>query len=513
MKFNEDDVFQIWKIISSILHLGELESSLDEDILQKITLLLDIPHELLHDILTVKYIKTPGETYKKKLEEREILQMRDTLIKCIYGEIFNYLVYNINKNMSRKGNVSSFIGILDIFGFEVFQHNYFEQLCINYTNEILQEQFNKYIFKLEQEEYSREEINWNMIHYPDNSNTIKLISGKPVSLFTLLDQEITVAKGDDNSYVNKIHKHFKGHECFKMSSKMRVDGLFSINHYAGKVIIHNTLGFCYKNKDTLREEIFELFKQSKLPILNKIYKRGLKIKRKGSISKVFCKSLSSLVKVISKTDTHYIRCIKPNEQGKPDCYERNKVVLQLRYAGVLEAIKVSRAGYPIRILHAPFFDKYKILGVANDINSLFVELGSDDDSYQVGKTKVFLRRDEYYRIEGLRNKKCRGCTDKISSHFRRYKTRKWYLSIRTKIIRIQSLTRMYNARLRLFRLRACRRLVLWWRQVWRLKKTNSAKKIQGYYRRYATRQKYIYFRKRVIIIQRFIRLYKRRFLF
>ena len=508
MKFSETVIQEIWMIISAVLHLGELTKDLEGDILDTISKLLCISRDILEDYLSVKYITTPTETYKKKLKSDERIQMRNTLIKSIYSSLFDYLVKNINRNMCRNEKDSTeFIGILDIFGFEVFKHNYFEQLCINYTNEILQQQFNKYIFRLEQEEYAREGIAWKMIDYPDNTDTIKLISGRPVSIFTLLDQEITVAGGNDRSYIEKLERNFKSNDRFNMSSKMKVDGRFTVCHYAGDVS-YNTDGFCYKNKNTNSNEIIKLFESSKLNIFKSITKRGMKVKRKTSISRSFCKSLSSLVKMISKTDTHYIRCIKPNNKNTADIYDRKKVVEQLRYAGVLEAIRVSRAGYPIRMLNADFYNRYSILGKSKTTAGLFLELESHEDQYQIGITKVFLRRDEYYKIEGLRNRKFRSSATLISKLFRKYKCRKVYLTIRKNIIIFQSYIRRNSAKIRVIRLRSIKKLVMWWRRIWGLRKYNCAVKISSIYRKYITRQKYLKFCMMVIKIQRFIRTHK-----
>ena len=507
MKFDKRIVNEIWKIVSTILHLGELTTKLEDDTISKISKLIKIDAAIITDFLTVKYIVTPGETYKKDRTADEIIQMKNTLIKTIYSSLFDYLVVKINKNMYRTRDTTKFIGILDIFGFEVFKNNSFEQLCINYTNEILQGQFNKYIFRLEQAVYTREGIQWKMIDYPDNRNTIELISGKPYSIFTLLDQEITVAGGNDRSYLDKLHRHFKDNEYFDITSRMKVRGEFNIKHYAG-VVTYDTSNFCYKNKNTNSDEIMNIFKNSGLSIFKHIYEKGFKIQRKTSINRAFRKNLSGLMKMISKTDTHYIRCIKPNDKNIPDLYDRQKVVEQLRYAGVLEAIRVSRAGYPIRMIIEDFCDRYKILSKQTTVEKLLEDIGSQGDEYQIGKTRVFLRRDEYYKIETARNECIKQSCIIISSTFRKYRARKWYNNIKRQFIIFQSYIRKRIALHRVRQLRASRRLVLWWRKIWKRRIFVCASKIQSVVRGFSNKKKYIYFRQMVVIIQRFVRNHK-----
>lgn len=504
----DDDIDEIWRIIAAILHLGEMTGELETEILVIVSKLLSIDHDVLKDILSVRYIVTPAETYKKSLTVEEREQMCHTIIRTIYQKLFDYLVHHINRNMYRTRDTTEFIGILDIFGFEVFANNRFEQLCINYTNEVLQGQFNRYIFRLEQEVYEREGINWNMIDYPDNTDCIKLIAGKPISVFTLLDQEITVGGGNDRSYSEKLYKHFREHDRFRTSSKLRSKGLFVINHYAGEVI-YNTQDFCDKNRNTNTDEIGKLFGSSELKIFKFIYENGFKTDKRTSVNRAFRKNLSSLMKMISKTDTHYIRCIKPNEQNKAEIYDRSKVVQQLRYAGVLEAIRVARAGYPIRIKHAEFYDKYKILGRSTDVVGLLKDLRSPRDQYEIGKTRVFLRRDEYYRIETARNRKFRSSVTRISSVFRAYKTRRWYIQVRKNIIYFQSLVRGWSARMRVLRIRSADKIILWWRRAWGLRKYNCATIIQNKYRSVLARKRFINLCNSIRTIQQFVRFHKR----
>ena len=216
------------------------------------------------------------------------------------------------------------------------------------------------------------------------------------------------------------------------------------------------------------------------------------------------------MKMISKTHTSYIRCIKPNDKNTADYYNRGKVVEQLRYAGVLEAIRVSRAGYPIRMLHMDFYKKYKLLAShTSDCVTLCEALKCDNDQFKIGSTKVFLRRDEYYRIEGLRNKRFRALATKLSSTWRGYCVRKWYRGVVNSVIRIQSHIRCLIATTRVNRIRASRRLIMWWRTVWRLRLYKLATRIQVNYKAHYNRKRYLNLIKMIIRIQRFSRKYKR----
>tara|TARA_B100000674_G_scaffold492395_1_gene512345 strand:- start:92 stop:2470 length:2379 start_codon:yes stop_codon:yes gene_type:complete len=484
MNFENNEINDIWKIISVIINL------LDGN-LQYVSSLLEVESKILTDALTTKTIQTVDETFIRQLDKIESCKVKDSLVMMIYSNLFNWIVKKINRNINIKIDEElNFIGILDIFGFEVFDLNGFEQLCINFANESLQNQFNQYIFKKEQERYEEENIKWEAIDYPDNTDCLKIISNKRDSIFSLLDAECLFPKGNDISFLNKIKKNLLG-EYISISSKQLRDNKFQIKHYAGNVE-YSIKDFCDKNKNTTNNQLLSLLHQSKIDLIQKIFgKQKLSVKSKiakKSITNRFQNQLNSLLKVISKTNTHYIRCIKPNDKNIPDNYNKPKILSQLRYAGVLEAVKVARAGYPIRIKIDEFYSKYKILSnkQIETPDSILEEIITQDE-YQVGLTRVFMKKDAFNKLETLWINKLKNSAIKIQSIFRMYINRKQLLKIKYFSIIIQKNIRKFIERKVYLQLR------------------ESIIKLQTYLRMYINNKKYNNFRNKVIKLQLFLK--------
>jgi len=290
----------------------------------------------------------------------------------VYGAAFDYIVEKVNDSIAehqfdRNQSLAS-IGVLDIFGFETFEVNSFEQLCINYTNEALQQQFNKYVFKLEQKEYEKEGIMWKFIAFPDNQDVLDLIDKKHTGVLALLDEQCILPKSTDDKYTRYLYGRCDGHPRFCATSAQRVDHLFSIEHYAGYVE-YTTEGWIEKNKDQLPAASSDLLQSSTFDLIGKIQKYVRTEDRGGrgtvatkSVSSQFSTQLKILRSRIDTTVPHYIRCLKPNDFLAPDCFEPKNIVDQLRCGGVLEAVRVSRAGYPTRYPQDVFLARYYILG-------------------------------------------------------------------------------------------------------------------------------------------------------
>ena len=501
MKCSNEEINSIWSIVAGVILLGELNNKNiknNNETIVNICDLLKINQNLLIEKLTTKKIITPSETFIKTLEKNEVLKTKDTVIKILYDQLFKWLVKLINKNINIETNTNNkFIGILDIFGFEVFENNYFEQLCINFTNEILQQQFNKYIFKLEQQEYKAENIDWTVIDYPDNKDCIKLITAKPFSIFTLLDEECTVGDNNDTAYHRKILRHLKDNNRLSFNKKMMAKGLFTICHYAGDVT-YNTKNFCFKNKQIMSPELLELIYNSEHPLI-KIIADDLKITvSKHSVNKIFQKQLAKLMKLISKTNTHYIRCIKPNDINKSNNFDNKKVVEQLRYAGVLEAIKVARAGYPIRFKKTEFAEDFlplfnwKIYNI-QDINDIMEKILSTTEikkgEYQIGLTKIFFKKNAFHTIENTKTKLINEKAIKIQSIIRCYLDKTKFKNIILSTIKIQAAIR------RLFAIKLYKKL----------RSNHYAKKITTWWRCYNLKNKFTKTKKSTIKIQTFFR--------
>jgi len=336
--------------------------------------LLGMSFEGLAAALTARVILAGDEIVHKPLTIEAATKALEALIKAVYGAAFDYIVEKVNDSIvddtSAKENAS--IGVLDIFGFETFESNNFEQLCINYTNEALQQQFNKYVFKLEQQEYEKEGIMWKFISFPDNQDVLDLIDKKHTGVLALLDEQCILPKSDDEKFTRYLYGKCDKHPRFSATSAQRVDYLFSIEHYAGYVE-YCTDSWLEKNKDQLPAASSDLLKSSTFEFIEEIqpYVRSEDRAGRGtvatkSVSSQFSTQLRVLRSRIDKTVPHYIRCLKPNDELAPDYFEPKNVVEQLRCGGVLEAVRVSRAGYPTRYPHDVFLARYYILGDSRD---------------------------------------------------------------------------------------------------------------------------------------------------
>eukprot|EP00554_Chaetoceros_debilis_P008058 CAMPEP_0194079130 /NCGR_PEP_ID=MMETSP0149-20130528/5363_1 /TAXON_ID=122233 /ORGANISM="Chaetoceros debilis, Strain MM31A-1" /LENGTH=1393 /DNA_ID=CAMNT_0038760523 /DNA_START=295 /DNA_END=4476 /DNA_ORIENTATION=- len=429
MGFTPSNQRDILGIVSSLLHLSNI--TFDEDSsgctldeknksLKPALKLLGVSGAALEQALCCVNIDAGGEKVVKKLFLDQSIKAKEALIKATYSALFTYLVQRINNCISGgKDNFISaeeekttvtdsidpspaaFIGVLDIFGFESFERNSFEQLCINYCNESLQQQFNKFVFKLEQAEYEREAIQWNFIAFPDNQNVLDLIDQKRSGMLSILDEQSFLSQCTDQSFAQLIYQKCSD-ECtaqdgpLTADSRQMANGAFSILHYAGPVE-YDTNGFLEKNKDELPKEIDDLLHSSEHEFLRDLAGviNGMETNscdgnpsnskstfKKGSLKRItvggqFSSQLNLLRKRIDATSPHYIRCLKPNDKLEPNNFDSAVIAEQLRCAGILEAVRVSRVGYPQRYLHERFVSRYQILAMKelqirrNDANSNF----------------------------------------------------------------------------------------------------------------------------------------------
>ena len=421
--FSEQEIDFILRVTSAVLNLSNNTS------IQKLSQLLGIDVKLINEALNYKNITVQNKKIQTELTNKEKIIARDSLAMKIYHELFIFIINKIN--LLLNGESDCFIGILDIFGFENFATNNFEQYCINYTNEVLQAHFNKHIFKLEQEIYKEEGINWENISYPDNKECLKLER----NIYNLLDQESKLQANDKN-LIRNINKKYKDNSLL-FFKKISTESKFTIKHYAG-LIEYTIKNFCQKNLDIISNEITLCVNT----IFNKTtIKKSSRINAK-TIGQQFRNQLKNLMKLISQTYSYYVRCLRPNDLNKPDYFDVQKITEQLKYSGILEAIRVARAGYPIRILHNIFLDNYKLVGT----NLKQILDKSPNKSYQIGKTKVFLTHETIEDIEELKNNKIKHYVIVIQKYTRRYNTRRLYYSILNSIIKIQSIFRMYQAK-------------------------------------------------------------------
>ena len=380
--FSPETIQSLMRLISAILYAGNMSFTPSKDMdsckLDKTkaalacAALLGITFDGLASALTSRSILAGDETVHKPLTIEESGKACEALIKAVYGAAFDFIVEKVNQSIvgdrHEHGRQVASIGVLDIFGFETFETNSFEQICINYTNEALQQQFNRYVFKLEQQEYEKEGIMWKFISFPDNQDVLDLIDMKHTGILALLDEQCILPKSTDQKFTRYLYARCDSHARFSATSAQRVDYLFSIEHYAG-LVEYTTDSWLEKNKDQLPSASSELLKSSDFDLLLDI-NRFVRSEDRGGRGTVATKSVSSqfssqlriLRSRIEKTVPHYIRCLKPNDDLAPDYFEPKNIVEQLRCGGVLEAVRVSRAGYPTRYPHDVFMARYYILG-------------------------------------------------------------------------------------------------------------------------------------------------------
>ena len=392
----------IYVIIAAILHGGNIEFvSLDDErctisddsegSLKKFCELLSINSTHFLHWLTNRVLRG-REAIIKPNTKQEAKDSLEATLKYLYEKLFLWIVNFINAALGPPGQLNEyqFIGVLDIYGFEHFETNSFEQFCINYANEVLQQQFNLHVFKLEQEEYVREGINWEFITFNDNQMVIDLIESKPIGILSLLDEESRFPKGSDESWCAKLYAQIttKG-EVFK-KPKFSYQKSFIIQHFAD-VVTYSASGFLEKNKDTISEEQVDLLKRSEVldgffiedagtsaPSTTKQGAGGRakimyndsqgnkgKQKAKATVGSQFRESLEALMKILNSTEPHYVRCIKPNDNKGAFEFNNIRAVQQLRACGVLETIRISSNGFPSRWSYQDFANRYRVLRVGH----------------------------------------------------------------------------------------------------------------------------------------------------
>ncbi|XP_041270027.1 unconventional myosin-VIIa isoform X3 [Onychostruthus taczanowskii] len=477
LMFTDTENWEISKLLAAILHMGNLQyeartyDNLDAcEVVQSASLitaatLLEVEPQDVMNCLTSRTIITRGETVSTPLSMEQALDVRDAFVKGIYGRLFVWIVEKINAAIYRPPSqelksIRRSIGLLDIFGFENFTVNSFEQLCINFANENLQQFFVRHVFKLEQEEYNLENINWQHIEFTDNQDALDMIAIKPMNIISLIDEESKFPKGTDATMLHKLNSQHKLNTNY-IPPKNNYETQFGINHFAG-IVYYETKGFLEKNRDTLHGDIIQLVHSSKNKFIKQIFQADVAMgaetrKRSPTLSSQFKRSLELLMRTLSVCQPFFVRCIKPNEYKKPMLFDRELCVRQLRYSGMMETIRIRRAGYPIRYTFVEFVDRYRVLmpGVKpaykqGDLRGTCQRiaeavLGKDDD-WQIGKTKIFLKDHHDMLLEIERDK---AITDKvilIQKVVRGYKDRSNFLKVRNSVLMIQRYWRGHNCR-------------------------------------------------------------------
>eukprot|EP01114_Cavostelium_apophysatum_P016651 TRINITY_DN4783_c0_g1_i3.p1 TRINITY_DN4783_c0_g1~~TRINITY_DN4783_c0_g1_i3.p1 ORF type:complete len:1580 (-),score=460.18 TRINITY_DN4783_c0_g1_i3:46-4674(-) len=467
----------VFSVVSVVLTLGNIlfepvaqtesskipESSMNH--LQTAASLLKCKAESMDKYFVSRLMSAGNETYLVPLSPSQAASTRDAFALLLYSRLFEWLVKRINASIQSKQAFQYFIGVLDIYGFESFVTNSFEQFCINFANEKLQQHFNQTVFSLEQKEYEKEEIDWSYIDFNDNQECLDLLEKKPICVLSILDEECKFPKSTAETFAQKLYANFihkKHHPYFDKPRFSNVQ--FAIRHYAGQVS-YDTDSFLEKNRDYIVPEHLNILSQSESPFVKELVQdlvKEMAAKSKGgkssyqfvSVGSQFRDSLASLLDSIHKTTPHYIRCIKPNNQKKPMLFEKMQVLHQLRCGGVMECIRISKAGYPTRRVYDGFLRRFLLLAPKllskKDANAnprkqcqaLVEALQVGADEYQLGLTKIFMRSGVVGRLEKMRGDMLNSSATKIQKVWRGHVYKSRYEKIKRCALSLQSFVRM-----------------------------------------------------------------------
>ncbi|XP_051797561.1 myosin-4-like [Acanthochromis polyacanthus] len=442
--FTGEEKISVYKLTGAVMHYGNMkfkqkqrEEQAEPDgseVADKAAYLMGLNSADLLKNLCYPRVKVGNEFVTKGQNVQQVYNSIGALAKSVYEKMFLWMVVRINQQLDTKQSRQHFIGVLDIAGFEIFDYNSMEQLCINFTNEKLQQFFNHHMFVLEQEEYKKEGIDWEFIDFGmDLAACIELIE-KPMGIFSILEEECMFPKSTDTSFKNKLYdQHLGKNNCFlkPKTVKGKPEAHFTLVHYAGTVD-YNITGWLEKNKDPLNESVVQLYQKSSVKILAMLYasfsgseeapaggaKKGAK--KKGAsfqtVSAVFRENLGKLMTNLRTTHPHFVRCLIPNETKTPGAMENHLVIHQLRCNGVLEGIRICRKGFPSRIIYGDFKQRYRILNASAVPEGQFMDnkkaaeklLGSidvDHTQYKFGHTKVFFKAGLLGALEEMRDER------------------------------------------------------------------------------------------------------------
>uniref|UniRef100_H3ATP1 Unconventional myosin-Id n=1 Tax=Latimeria chalumnae TaxID=7897 RepID=H3ATP1_LATCH len=436
--FRPEEVQTAYKILATILHLGNLKFMMDGDttliennkVVSVIADLLSTRSELVEKALLYRTVATGRDVIDKQHTEQEASYGRNAFAKAIYERLFCWIVDRINdiikvKNYDAKVHgKNTVIGVLDIYGFEIFENNSFEQFCINYCNEKLQQLFIQLVLKQEQEEYQREGIPWKHIDYFNNQIIVDLVEQQHKGIIAILDDAcMNVGRVTDEMFLEALntklgkHAHFSSRKLCATDKSLEFDRDFRIRHYAGDVI-YSVVGFIDKNKDTLFQDFKRLMYNSSNPVLKNMWPEGkLGIsevtKRPLTAATLFKNSMIALVENLASKEPYYVRCVKPNDMKSPLLFDEKRCKHQVEYLGLLENVRVRRAGFAYRQTYDRFLQRYKMISEFtwpnHDLSSnqeavkrLMESCGFEHD-VGYGRTKIFIRTPRtLFTLEDLR---------------------------------------------------------------------------------------------------------------
>ncbi|GFY55713.1 myosin heavy chain, muscle [Trichonephila inaurata madagascariensis] len=506
--FTEDEKLNIYKVTASVMHLGELkfkqrprEEQAEADGTEageKVAHLLGLNAGDLYKNLLKPKIRVGNELVTQGRNKEQVVYSVGALSKAMYDRLFKWLVKRVNETLDTKQKRQHFIGVLDIAGFEIFDFNSFEQLCINFTNEKLQQFFNHHMFVLEQEEYKREGIEWTFIDFGlDLQACIDLIE-KPMGVLSILEEESMFPKASDKTFEEKLKANHLGKSPNFVKPKPPKPGQqeaqFAIVHYAGTVP-YNLNGWLEKNKDPLNDTVVDQFKHASNKLVNDIFEdhSGLGAddpkkgggRKKGSgfqtVSALYREQLNKLMTTLRQTQPHFVRCIIPNETKSPGVIDSHLVMHQLTCNGVLEGIRICRKGFPNRMVYPDFKHRYTILA-PNSLPNGFIDAKAateklceaiklESTDFRLGLTKVFFRAGVLGRLEEMRDERLAKIITWLQAWIRWYECKKEFKKLQEQRIALLVIQRNLRKFLQL-------RNWLWWKLYSKVKPLLSIARVE-----------------------------------
>ena len=478
---SEADVRDIFRVVAAVMWLGNVtfvEEAVDgednaarvapgkgAEALEIASDLLGVSSERLESSFVTRKLRAGGESVTQRLNAVAAADGRDALAKAVYAALFDWLVARINASFANtRGAALTTISILDIYGFEFFERNSFEQLCINYANERLQQQFNRHLFKLEQEEYEREKIDWTKVEFEDNQACLDLIERRPMGVLSLLDEQCASPKATDATFAQKMATELRSDPRYARDKRDEL--VFHVQHYAGEVN-YDATGFLDKNRDALHQDLLAALSESTEPAVSALA-AAMSESRDGDVSRAgglraraktgresvgarFKGQLASLVAKLDECSPHFVRCIKPNGALAPAAFEQGDVLRQLRCCGVLEVVRISRQGYPSRYDTRAFAERFGFLlpptaarSYGDDperfCRAILKRFRVAEEAYQFGVSKVFLRAGQIGQMEDNRTRKL-DAVERIQRVYRGAVARAAYRRERAAIILSQASAR------------------------------------------------------------------------
>ncbi|KPU73401.1 uncharacterized protein Dana_GF15360, isoform S [Drosophila ananassae] len=476
--FTKQEKEDVYRITAAVMHMGGMkfkqrgrEEQAEQDGEEeggRVSKLFGCDTAELYKNLLKPRIKVGNEFVTQGRNVQQVTNSIGALCKGVFDRLFKWLVKKCNETLDTQQKRQHFIGVLDIAGFEIFDYNGFEQLCINFTNEKLQQFFNHHMFVLEQEEYQREGIEWTFIDFGmDLQLCIDLIE-KPMGILSILEEESMFPKATDQTFSEKLTNTHLGKSAPFQKPKPPKPGQqaahFAIGHYAG-VVAYNITGWLEKNKDPLNDTVVDQFKKSQNKLLIEIFAdhagqsgggeqakggRGKKGGGFATVSSAYKEQLNSLMTTLRSTQPHFVRCIIPNEMKQPGLVDAHLVMHQLTCNGVLEGIRICRKGFPNRMVYPDFKMRYMILAPAimaaekvakNAAGKCLEAVGLDPDMYRIGHTKVFFRAGVLGQMEEFRDERLGKIMSWMQAWARGYLSRKGFKKLQEQRVALKVVQR------------------------------------------------------------------------